>query len=48
MVREEPSVILIGAATPAELEESIQAVRDGPLPSDVHNKIEALGVRGRM
>ena len=47
MEREEPSVVLVGAATPAELEESIQAVHDGPLSSDVHGAIESLGVRGR-
>jgi hypothetical protein len=48
MVREEPSVILIGAATPAEFEESVEAVHDGPLPTDIHAAIEELGVRGRM
>jgi len=48
IAREEPSVILIGAATPAEFEESEEAVHDGPLPPDVHAEIEALGVRGRM
>jgi aryl-alcohol dehydrogenase-like predicted oxidoreductase len=48
LAREEPSVILVGAAKPAELEESVQAVHDGPLPPDVYAEIEALGVRGRM
>ena len=47
MARTEPSVVLVGAATPAELDESIQAVHDGPLPSDLHAAIESLGVRGR-
>lgn len=44
MAREEPSVILVGAATPGEFEESVEAVCDGPLPPDLHDAIEALGV----
>jgi aryl-alcohol dehydrogenase-like predicted oxidoreductase len=47
MAREEPSVVLVGAAKPSELEESIQAVHDGPLPPDLQAAIESLGVHGR-
>jgi aryl-alcohol dehydrogenase-like predicted oxidoreductase len=39
-----PSVILVGAATPAELEESIHAVEQGPLPPSLHARIEELGL----
>ena len=42
--KEQPAVILIGASTPAELEESVQAVHDGPLPEDLHTEIEKIGV----
>ena len=38
------ATILVGAATPAEIEESVAAVREGPLPSDLHEAVEALGL----
>lgn len=40
------SVILIGAARPEEIEESVRAVQDGPLPEDIHREIESLGLHG--
>ncbi|MAG37377.1 MAG: hypothetical protein CL878_14175 [Dehalococcoidia bacterium] len=38
------SLILVGAATPAELEESVTAAQQGPLPPDLHRAIDALGL----
>lgn len=36
------STILVGAATPAELEESVAAAQAGPLPSNLHQALEDL------
>ena len=36
------SVALIGAATPAEIEENVEAASAGPLPADVHQALEDL------
>jgi aryl-alcohol dehydrogenase-like predicted oxidoreductase len=38
------ATMLIGAATPAQLEESVAAARLGPLPDDLQAQIEALGI----
>jgi aryl-alcohol dehydrogenase-like predicted oxidoreductase len=38
------STILVGAATPEELEECVTAVQDGPLPSDLQRGIDELGL----
>ena len=38
------ATILVGAATPAEIEESVAAVQAGPLPPDLHQAVEALGL----
>ena len=38
------SAILVGAAAPSEIEESVAAVQAGSLPSDLHEAIEALGL----
>jgi aryl-alcohol dehydrogenase-like predicted oxidoreductase len=38
------SVILVGAATPAELEESVEAVEEGPLRPDIQEAVQALGL----
>ena len=38
------ATILVGAATPAEIEESVAAVEAGPLPTDLHQAVEALGL----
>ena len=38
------STILVGAATPEELEESVMAAMDGPLPPDLHQAVEELGL----
>ena len=39
------SAILVGAATPAEIEESVAAAEKGPLPTDLHKALERLGAR---
>jgi aryl-alcohol dehydrogenase-like predicted oxidoreductase len=44
--RDDVSVILIGAKNPAEIEEAVTAVQDGPLPADLYAEIDALGIRG--
>ncbi len=36
------TTILVGAATPDEIEESVMAAQAGPLPSDLHQAIEDL------
>ena len=36
------ATILVGAATPEELEESVLAAQAGPLPSDLHHTLEEL------
>ena len=36
------ATILVGAALPQEIEESVMAARQGPLPSDLHQAIEDL------
>ena len=38
------ATILVGAATPAEIEESVMAVQAGPLAPDLHRAVEALGL----
>jgi L-galactose dehydrogenase len=38
------ATLLVGAATPAELEECIEAARYGPLSQDLHQSIEELGL----
>ena len=38
------STILVGAATPEELEESVEATMNGPLPPDLHQTVENLGL----
>jgi len=38
------STILVGAASPVELEECVAAAQQGPLPPDLHQSIEELGV----
>jgi len=44
--KEQPAVILIGASTPGEIEESVNAVNDGPLPEDIYDEIARIGVGG--
>jgi len=39
-----PATILVGAATPAELEESVAAAHAGPLPDDLHQAVEEVGL----
>lgn len=38
------STILVGAAAPSEIEESVAAVQAGPLPPELHDAIEGLGL----
>lgn len=38
------STILVGAASPEELNESVRAAASGPLPPDLHAVVEGLGV----
>ena len=38
------STILVGAANPGEIEESVAAGEKGPLPTDLHAAIEDLGL----
>ena len=38
------TTILVGAATPAEIEESVTAAQAGPLPADLHQAVEELGI----
>ena len=38
------TTILVGAATPEELEESVVAAQAGPLPSDLHQAVEDLAL----
>ena len=38
------STILVGAAKPSEIEESVTAAEKGPLPADLHQTLEALSV----
>ncbi len=37
------STILVGAATPDEIEQDVTAARAGPLPADLHRAVEDLG-----
>jgi len=37
------TTMLVGAATPNEIEQSVAAVQQGPLPSDLHQAVEELG-----
>ena len=38
------STILVGAATPAEIEESVAAGEKGPLPPEIHEALERIGL----
>lgn len=38
------TTILVGAANPAEIEESVASAEKGPLPPDVHQALEDLGI----
>ena len=38
------ATILVGAATPAEIGESVAAVQAGPLAADLHRAVDALGL----
>ena len=38
------STILVGAATPAEIEEDVAAAQAGPLAPDLHRAVEELGL----
>ena len=38
------ATILVGAARPAEIEESVMAAEKGPLPADLHATLEDLGL----
>ena len=42
IANKELSIILVGASTPEELEESVVAAQAGPLPLDIHQTLEAL------
>ena len=37
------TIILVGASTPKEIEESVTAAEAGPLPADLHRTLEKLG-----
>ncbi len=39
------TTLLIGAASPSEIEQSVRAAERGPLPADLHQAIEVLGDR---
>ena len=39
----EVAVVLVGAGSPAEIEESVAAAAEGPLPADLQQAIEELG-----
>ena len=41
------STVLVGAASPTEIEECVGAAEKGPLPSEIHAAIEGLAARGR-
>ena len=38
------STVLVGAASPAEIEESVAAAQQGPLPQDLHQVLDPLGL----
>ena len=40
----EVTTIPVGATTPKELEESVAAAQQGPLPPDLHQAVEAIGL----
>jgi L-galactose dehydrogenase len=42
LAQPEPDTIIIGAASPAEIEECVQAAEQGPLPEDLYREIEVL------
>ncbi len=42
IAEKELSTILVGASTPEELEESVEAAQEGPLPPDIHQTLEEL------
>ena len=48
LAREGVSTILIGAKTPAEIEEAVKAARAGPLPGDLQAEIDALGMHVQL
>jgi aryl-alcohol dehydrogenase-like predicted oxidoreductase len=37
------TAILVGAATPAEIGESVEAAEKGALPADLHHRLEEMG-----
>jgi aryl-alcohol dehydrogenase-like predicted oxidoreductase len=39
------AVVLVGAGSPAEIEETVAAAAEGPLPADVNQAIEELGLK---
>ena len=41
------SVVLVGAAAPAEIEESVFAAYEGPLPPDIHEAVEGIVAKDR-
>ena len=42
MANREIAIILVGASTPEEIEESVVAAQAGPLPPDIQQTLEAL------
>jgi L-galactose dehydrogenase len=38
------ATVLVGAATPAEVEDSVAAAEEGPLPSDIKRAVDELGI----
>lgn len=38
------TTILVGASTPAEIEEDVAAAEAGSLPQDLHRAVETLGL----
>lgn len=42
LAQPEPDTIIIGVASPAEIEECVQAAEQGPLPEDLYREVEAL------
>lgn len=44
VAQNEPNVVIIGAKTPAEIEECVRASEKGPLPDDLTAEIEKLGI----
>ena len=44
MANREIAIILVGASTPEEIEESVLAAQAGPLPPDIQQTLEALAL----